>query len=101
MDACYMRSTACLVRACEQLADPQAGSNSQAWGRPYLFFFVLRYLSYDYLGDRRGSWSRTRDKPILVMSVITILPKCHVTGEAFLLSAYGCKPILGATICYG
>ena len=96
-----MRSTACLVRACEQPADPPAGSNSQTWGRPYLFFcFVLRHLSYDYLGDRRGSWARTRYKPIRVMRIIAILPKCRVTREAFLLSAYGCKSIFRATICY-
>ena len=96
-----MRSTACLVRACEQLADPPAGSNSQTWGRPYLFFcFVLRHLSYDYLGDRRGSWARTRDKPIGIMSIIAILPKCRVTREAFLLSAYGCQSIFRASICY-
>ena len=97
-----MRSTACLVRACEQLADPPAGSNSQTWGRPYLFFcFVTRrHLSYDYLGDRRGSWARTRDKPIGVVCIIAVLPKCRVTREAFLLSTYGCQTVLSATICY-
>ena len=45
-----MRSTACLVRACEQLADPPAGSNSQTWGRPYLFFLfcgIYRMITWE------------------------------------------------------